>query len=79
MKETFITAIKKKSIYASISYFGTKTENEIFKIVSPKEYLKFFVDKVKNENFFNFRLTDKVEKFQNLKTKKSAITQFFPN
>ena len=50
MKETFITAIPKKiSIYGLISYFGTKTENEIFKIVSPEEYLKFFVDKDKNK------------------------------
>ena len=39
IKETFITALNKKIlIYGSISYFNKKTENEIFKIVSPEEH-----------------------------------------
>ena len=43
IKEIFITAIQNKiSIYGSVSYFGTKTENEIFKIVTPQEYLNCF-------------------------------------
>ena len=42
IKDTFITALNIKiSIYSSISYFNKKSENEIFRIVSPKELLKF--------------------------------------
>ena len=71
IEETFITAIQKKSlIYGSISYFGTKTESEIFKIVSPEEYLKFFVDKDKNKNSLSFQLTDISGKITKLKNKK---------
>ena len=55
IKETFITAVQKKiSIHSSISYLDTKTENETFKIVSPEEYLKFFVDKDKSKKFLKF-------------------------
>ena len=71
IKETFVTSIQKKiSIYGSISYFSTKTENEIFKIVSPEEYLKFFVDKDKNKNSLSFQLTDISGKISKLKDKK---------
>ena len=43
MKEMHITAFNKKiSIYGSISYFKKKTENEIFKIISPENFLKSF-------------------------------------
>ena len=74
IKETFITPIQKRIlIYGSISYFRTKTENEIFKIVSPEEYLKFFVDKDKNKNSLSFQLTDTSGIIPNLKIKKSAI------
>ena len=39
IKETFLTALNKKiRIYGSISYFNKKTENQIFKIVTPEEY-----------------------------------------
>ena len=42
----------------------TKTENEIFKIVSPEKCLNFFVDKDKNKNSLSFQLT----KWKNPKT-----------
>ena len=39
-KETYITALNKRiSIYALISYFNKKTENETFRIISPKNLL----------------------------------------
>ena len=57
IKETFIMALNKKiSIYGSISYFSKKTENEIFKTVSPEELLKFYVDKDAAKNSFSFQL-----------------------
>ena len=49
---------KKISIYGSISYFSKKTENEIFKIVSPEELLKFYVDKDAAKHSFSFQLTN---------------------
>ena len=61
-----------------MSYFGTKTENEIFKIVSPEEYLKFFVDKDKNKNSLSFQLTDisgKVTKLKNKKVHNFSLTR----
>ena len=46
IKETYITELNKKIlIYGSISYFNKKTENEIFQIISPEDYLKFTVEK----------------------------------
>ena len=58
IKDTFITALNKKiSIYGSMSYFNKKLENEIFKIVSPEELLKFYVDKDVTKNSLNFQLT----------------------
>ena len=72
IKETFTTVIHKKiSIYGSISYFGTKTENEIFKILSPEKYLKFSVDKDKSKNSLSFQLTDISGKIPKLKDKNS--------
>ena len=51
IKETFITALNEKIlIYGSISYFNKKTENEILKIVSPEEHLKFFVNRNTTKN-----------------------------
>ena len=50
IKETYITALNKIiSIYGSISYFNKKTENEIFKIISPENLLKLFVKKTQTE------------------------------
>ena len=58
IKETYITALNKKiSIYGSISYFNKKTENEIFKIISPENLLKFFVKKNTNRDSLSFQLT----------------------
>ena len=47
IKETFIGALNKRIlIYGSIIYFiKKKTENKICKIVSPEEFLKFYVNK----------------------------------
>ena len=58
LKETFITALNQKiSIYDSISYFNKKTENEIFKIVTPEEILKFYINKDTTKNSLRFQLT----------------------
>ena len=58
IKETYITVLNKNvSIYGSISYFNKKTENEIFKIISPKNLLKFFVNKNTTRNNLSFQLT----------------------
>ena len=55
IKDTFITALNKKIlIYGSIGYFNTKTENEIFRIVPPEEFLKFYVDKDVTRNSLSF-------------------------
>ena len=53
-----------------MSYFGTKNENEIFKIVSPEEYFKFFVDKDKNKYSLSFQPTNIIGKIRKLKDKK---------
>ena len=47
IKETFITGLNKKIlIYGSISYFNKKkAENEIFKIITPEKFLKFYIEK----------------------------------
>ena len=59
IKETFITALNKKIlIYGSISFFNKKTENEIFKIVSPEEHLKSFVNRNTTKNSLSFQLTN---------------------
>ena len=62
IKETFINALNKKiSIYGSIGYFHKKkTENEIFKIVTREEILKFYIN----------RLTSVSGKIPKLKDKK---------
>ena len=57
IKDTFITPLNKKIlIYGSISYFNKKTGNEIFKIVSLEEFLKFYVDKDVIRNSLCFQL-----------------------
>ena len=68
-RNTYNCNSKKNSIYSSISCFGTKTENEIFKIVSPEEYLKVFVDKDKNKNSLSSQLTNISAKIPKLKDK----------
>ena len=54
--------------------FIKKTENEIFKIVTREEILKFYINKDITKNSLSFQLTSgkipKVERYQNLKTKK---------
>ena len=58
IKETYITALNKIiSIYGSISYFNKKTENEIFKIISPENLLKFVVKRNTNRDSLGFQLT----------------------
>ena len=57
IKETYITALNKKvSIYGSISYFNKKTKNEMFKIISPENFLKFFVNRDTNKDSLSFQL-----------------------
>ena len=56
IKESYITAINKKvSLYGSTSYFDRKTENEILKIDSPENSLKFLVDKDTVRNNLSFQ------------------------
>ena len=72
IKETFITALNKKiRIYGSISYFNKKTENQIFKVVTPEEYLKFYVVKDTTKNSLSFQLTSISRKLPKLKDKKN--------
>ena len=69
--ETFITALNKKiSFYGSISYFNKKTENEIFKIVTPEEILKIYVNKYRTKNSLSFQLTSVSGKLPKRKDKK---------
>ena len=70
IKDTFITALNKKiSIYGSISYFNEKTENKIFKIVTPEEILKFYVNKDTTKNSLSFQLISVSGKLHKLKDK----------
>ena len=71
IKETFITALNKKIlIYRSINYFDKKTENEIFKIISPEKFLKFYVEKDATRNPLGFQLTNASGELPKLKDKK---------
>ena len=55
IKKTFMTALNKKIlIYSSISYFDKKTENKIFKIITPEKFLKFYVEKDATKNSLSF-------------------------
>ena len=58
IKETYIIELNRKVlIYGSISYFNKKTENEIFRIVSPENYLKLHVERNAIKNNLTFQLT----------------------
>ena len=59
IKDTFITVLGKRILIdVSISYFKKKAENEIFKIVSPKEFLKCYADNDVKKNYLSFQLTN---------------------
>ena len=74
IKETYITALNKRiSIYGSISYFHKKTENEIFKIISPENLLKFLVEKKTNKDSLSFQLSSVNGNLPILKDKKIQI------
>ena len=71
IKESYITAINKKvSLYGSTSYFDRKTENEILKLVSPENSLKFLVDKDTVRNNLSFQLASISGGVPTLKDKK---------
>ena len=71
IKETYITALNKKvSIYGSISYFNKKTKNEMFKIISTENFLKFFVNRDTNKDSLSFQLTSISGNLPTLKDKK---------
>ena len=71
IKEAYITALNKEiSIYGSISYFNKKTENEIFKIITPENFLKFFVNRDINKDSLSFQLTSVSGNLLTLKDKK---------
>ena len=74
IKETYITTLNKKiSIYDSISCFNKKkkTDNEIFKIIRPKNLLKFFVNKNTSKDSLSFQLTSISGNLPSLKDKKN--------
>ena len=54
-----------------IRYFNKKTENEIFKIISPENLLKFFVNKNTNKDSLSFQLTSISGNLPTLKDKKN--------
>ena len=71
IKETYIIEVNRKVlIYGSISYFNKKTENEIFRIVSPETYLKFHVERNVIKNNLTFQLTSVSEPLSKLKDKR---------
>ena len=71
IKESYIAAINKKvSLYGSISYFNKKTENEILKIISPENLLKFLVNRGTVRNNLSFQLTSISGVVPTLKDKK---------
>ena len=74
IKETYIAALNKRiSIYGSISYFDKKTENEIFKMISPENLLKFLVKKNTNKDSLSFQqLTSVSGNLPILKDKKNS-------
>ena len=57
-------------MYGSTSYFGRKTENEILKLVSPENSLKFLVDKDTVRNNLSFQLASISGDVPTLKDKK---------
>ena len=76
IKDTFITVLNKRIlIYGSISCFNKKAENEIFKIVSPEEFLKCYVDNDVKKNSLSFQLTNISEDIPKLND--SKIYDFF--
>ena len=71
IKETYIIELNRKVlIYGSISYFNKKTENEIFRIVSPENYLKFHVERNAIKNNLTFQLTSVSGPLPKLKDKR---------
>ena len=58
-------------MYGSISYFNKKTENDIFKIIRPKNFLKFFVNRDTNKDSLHFQLTSVSGNLPTLRDKKN--------
>ena len=80
IKEAYITALNKEiSIYGSISYFNKKTENEIFKIITPENFLKFFVNRDINKDSLSFQLTSVSGNLLTLKDKKNSQSILYKN
>ena len=70
--------LRKISVYGSISYFNKISEKEIFKIVSPEEFLKFYVDKDTLKNSSSFQLTSmngNIPKLRDSKVYNFALTK----
>ena len=68
IKKTHITALNKKiSIYGSTIYF---TENEIFKIISPENIFKIFINRDTNKGSLSFQLTSISANLPTLKDRK---------
>ena len=70
-----MTALNKTLfIYGSISYFDKKSENEIFKIISPDNFLRFYVEKDTARDSVSFQLMGVSGKIPKLKGKKIYLS-----
>ena len=70
-----MTALNKTLfIYGSISYFYKKSENEIFKIISPDNFLRFYVEKDTARDSVSFQLMGVSGKIPKLKGKKIYLS-----
>ena len=68
-KETFIITLNKKISIMVQSVILMKKQNEIFKIVTPEEILKFYVNKGITKNSLSFQLTSVSGKLPKLEVK----------
>ena len=72
IKATFVTALNKKYQFMVQSVILIKkTEDEICKILTPEEILKFYVNKDTTKNLLSFQLTSVSGKLPKLKNKKN--------
>ena len=70
-----MTALNKTLfIYGSVSYFDKKSENEIFKIISPDNFLRFYVEKDTARDSVSFQLMGVSGKIPKLKGKKIYLS-----
>ena len=79
IKETYIFALNKRILrYGSICYFDKKTENEILKIISPENLLKFIVKKNTNKDSLSSQLISVSGNLPVLKNKNNGNVTYLP-